>query len=187
MEFSVVEIGYDRDQVDSCLEDLSEQVTRVVARSEAATGSGDDLARLRQEAERLRDLLATAGPEALGPSYRMRRLLALAEEEAAGILVRARAELAAAQDEAREVRERVYAEAMEARRDFEAALHARRVRAAEVDDILRDVRAVSVPAGSGADEEWDDAAEWDGSVPVATPEQPQSGSPRVSDHSTAQV
>jgi hypothetical protein len=177
MEFSVVEVGYDRDQVDSCLEDLAERLTRMVVCTEAAEGSGAELDAVRDEALRLRDLLETARPEERGPSYRTRRLLAIAEEEAAQILTRARAELAAAQEDARRIRDRVYAEAVQARRDFEAALHARRIRARQVDEILRDVPQVP---GDPVPADWDEAA-------TAAPGQPQSGSPRITERSTAQV
>nr|MDT0657432.1 ATPase [Micromonospora sp. DSM 115978] len=147
MKFSVVEIGYDRGQVDAYLADLAERLARVVAGVDAAGGVDEDLAAARLAARHLRDALVEDQPEGHLPSYRMERLIAGAHEEAAGILSRARAELTAAREEARLVRDRVYAEAMQARRDFEAALHARRMRAQQVDEILRDVRVVLVPAG----------------------------------------
>lgn len=66
--------------------------------------------------------------------------------EAAEILAQARAELDEAREEARRVRERAYAEAVQARRDVEAALDARRRREVRVDEILSQVTADQVPA-----------------------------------------
>ena len=152
MEFSVVEIGYDQNQVDCCLEDLGEQLARLAARADAAAEANAELAQVRAEAARLRSLL-TGPSAAYGTSPDARRMLALAEREAAEIVARARADLAAAREEARQVRDRVYAEAVQARRDFEAALHARRVRAEQVDEILSGVTVVRVPHRPGSGEE----------------------------------
>ncbi|MEE6259802.1 hypothetical protein [Plantactinospora sonchi] len=84
----------------------------------------------------------TAG--AADPSVRADQVLLTAEREAAEIRARARADLAAAREEARQVRDRVYAEAVEARREFEAALHARRLRAERADEILRTIPCASM-------------------------------------------
>ncbi|MFI5837765.1 ATPase [Micromonospora sp. NPDC051300] len=136
MRFSVVESGYDRRQVDACLDELDLQLGRLAARVEGATGSGREWDQIRLDARHLGDFLrrraapaedATADPGA-------------AEREAAALLARARAELEAARDEARRVREEAYAEAVRARREFEAALLARRRHEARVDDILSGVR-----------------------------------------------
>ncbi|MDG4831292.1 ATPase [Solwaraspora sp. WMMD1047] len=178
MEFSVVEMGYDRGQVDSCLADLAERLARMVAQADVAAGTNEELAGVRVAAAQLRDFLADARSDSHLPSHRMQRLIASAEEEAAGILLRARAELTAAREEARQLRDRVYAEAMQARRDFEAALHARRMRAHQVDEILRTVQVVTVPA--------DQAPAEDGPAGAA-PGQPQPDPSWVPDRSTAQV
>ena len=84
-------------------------------------------------------------------STRFQEMLAVAQEEAAQIRAQARDELTSAREEARLLRDQVYAEALQARRDFEAALQARRRREARVDEILREVDlvAVSVEQGSG--------------------------------------
>lgn len=52
------------------------------------------------------------------------------------LLLRARLEFDSAREEARRVREQAYTEAVQARRELEAALHARRCRAVRVDEIL---------------------------------------------------
>jgi hypothetical protein len=154
MEFSVVEVGYDQVQVDSCLTDLSRQLARMAAQAEAAAEANVELDLVREEVERLRGLLsANPGPYRTSSNSRMQEMLAVAEEEAAGILAQARDELAAAREEARLVRDQVYAEAVQARRDFEAALYARRQREERVDEILREVPVVygpdpATPAGA---------------------------------------
>ncbi|GIG87341.1 ATPase [Plantactinospora endophytica] len=140
MEFSVVEIGYDQYQVDRCLDDLGERLARLAVRTDAAARTNPELARLRAEIARLGELL-TARPVPDGPSGQARQVLLTAEREAAEILARARADLAAAREEARRVRDQVYAEAVQARRDLEAALRARQVRAERADEILRGVGA----------------------------------------------
>ncbi|GAB3138326.1 hypothetical protein GCM10027290_05720 [Micromonospora sonneratiae] len=143
MEFSVVEIGYDQDQVDSCLEDLCRQLGRMAAQAEAAAEASEELDLVREEVERLRGLLSgKPGAYRTSASTRMQEMLAVAEEEAAEIRAQARNELTAAREEARLLRDQVYAEALQARRDFEAALQARRRREARVDEILREVDLV---------------------------------------------
>lgn len=137
MRFSVVESGYDRRQVDSCLDELDLQLGRLAARVEGAAGTGRDWDQIRLDAGHLVDFLRRrAAPaedtDAVGPGS--------AEREAAALLARARAELESARDEARRVREEAYAEAVRARREFEAALLARRRREARVDDILSGAR-----------------------------------------------
>lgn len=144
MEFSVVEIGYDQHQVDCCLGDLGDWLARLAVQTDIAARTNPELAQLRAEIARLGDLL-TARPIIDGTSGGARQVLLTAEQEAAEILARARADLAAAREEARRVRDQVYAEAVQARRDFEAALHARRIRAERADEILRTVGAAGVP------------------------------------------
>ncbi|RKR85815.1 hypothetical protein BDK92_0024 [Micromonospora pisi] len=144
MDFTIAKMGYDRDQVDSCLADLSERLAALARPADVASAPGDELIRVRQEAARLHGLLSGGSVGHRGPD-RMRELLAVAEQEAAQLLARARGELTAAQEEARQLRDQVYAEAVQARRDFEAALHARRLREEQVDHILRDVTVVSAP------------------------------------------
>lgn len=164
MDFTIVAMGYDRDQVDSCLADLSERLARLAVPADAASGPGDELIRVRQEAARLHGMLTGGSAADRGPE-RMRELLAVAEQEAAQLLAQARGELTAAQEEARQLRDQAYAEALQARRDFEAALHARRMREERVDHILRDLTVVraqnddtaTVPATRSMAEE--DAAE----------------------------
>jgi len=105
MEFSVVAMGYDREQVDSRMAELSEQLTCLLEQARVAAA-------------------------------------------AAEMLAQARAELAAAQREAERVRARAYQDALRARRDFEAALHARRQREQRADEILHGVRLAQVPASA---------------------------------------
>lgn len=138
MDFTIAEMGYDRGQVDSCLADLSEGLARLAAPAEVASEPGEELLRVRREAARMHHLLSAGSAAERGPE-RMRELLADVEREAAQLLARARGELTAAKEEARQVRDQAYAEALRARRDFEAALHARRMREEQVDHILRDV------------------------------------------------
>lgn len=153
MNFSVVESGYDRHQVDAGLADLADRLRRVAAR--AATVAESDpvagLALVRTEIESLAELLRGRGGPTYPPSYRLQRLLAAAQEEAADLRGRARAELAAAEQEARRIRERAYAEALQARRDFEAALHARRLRAERADEILGGITLVAGPPAAVGD------------------------------------
>jgi hypothetical protein len=151
MEFSVVRIGYDQDQVDNCLEKLGEQLARMAAQADAATEASTELDAVRDEVDRLRGLLSVS-PEPPGPADPVHDPLdvAGAEAVAAEILARARHELVTAREEARLVRDQVYAEALQARRDFEAALHARRQREQQVDEILREVAVVRVPADGAA-------------------------------------
>ncbi|MFI2713649.1 ATPase [Micromonospora sp. NPDC018662] len=140
MRFSVVEAGYDRRQVDACLDELDLRLRRLAARAEGAAGAGREWDRIRLDAGHLCDYLrrraAPVDGAALdGPSA--------AAREAADLLARARAELDAARAEAHRVRDEAYAEAVRARREFEAALLARRRHEARVDEILAGAR---VPA-----------------------------------------
>lgn len=144
MEFSVVEIGYDQNEVDRCLEQLGERLGRLAVRTDAVAKNNPELAQLRAEIDRLSGLLVVPPPPA-DASDRARQLLLTAEREAAEILARARADLAAAREEARQVRDQVYAEAVQARRDFEAALQARRIRADRVDEIVREAVLSRMP------------------------------------------
>ncbi|MFC0033167.1 ATPase [Micromonospora chaiyaphumensis] len=140
MRFSVVETGYDQRQVDSCLDELGIRLVRLAARAESA-GAGREWDLIREDATHLCDFLrrrtaAVDGDTATGTA---------AEREAARLLAEARGELEAAREEARRVREQAYADAVRARRDFEAALLARRRREARVDEILAGVRGDTVP------------------------------------------
>ncbi|WP_091559983.1 hypothetical protein [Micromonospora pattaloongensis] len=139
MEFSVVELGYDREQVDHCLEDLGEQLDRMTTETRAAVAAAAELTLLREEVTRLRRMLR-GRPAVYRTSARLHHMLELAQEEATEIVAQANAELAAARREAAQVREQAYNDALQARRDFEAALHARRRREQEVDVILRQIR-----------------------------------------------
>ncbi|MEH0843797.1 ATPase [Micromonospora sp. CPCC 205711] len=140
MRFSVVETGYDQRQVDSCLDELGVRLTRLAARVQVAAGAGREWDQIRQEATLLCGLVDRQGPVA--DVLVARREAAAVEREAAEILNRARGVLDAAREEARQLRERVYAEAVQARREFEAALHERRRREARVDEILTGVEVV---------------------------------------------
>lgn len=144
MRFCVVEIGYDQRQVDACLDELGTRLTRLAARAESAPGVGAEWDRIRQETVLLRGLVDGQRSPGAHRSAAGRR--AEVEREAAEILAQARVELDAAREEARQVRERAYAEALQARRDFEAALHARRRRDARVNEILREMAVEPVPA-----------------------------------------
>ncbi|MGA3539978.1 ATPase [Micromonosporaceae bacterium DT194] len=132
MRFSVVPLGYDRRQVESCLQDLETRLADLAGR--AGTEAGPEL--VCQEIDRVRGLLS--GAPAL-PPVSPAQVLSEARTQAGELLAQARTELAAAYEEARLVRERAYAEAVQARREFEAALHARRLRELRVDGILREV------------------------------------------------
>ncbi|MEH1102209.1 ATPase [Micromonospora sp. CPCC 205561] len=143
MRFSVVGSGYDQRQVDSCLDEIGVRLTRLAARAEGAARAGRVWDEIRDEAAGLRGLLHRLD---LGDPGRSGRDAGAAEREAADLLARARVELDAAREEARQVRERVYAEAVQARRDFEAALYARRRRADRVDRILDGLTVEPVPA-----------------------------------------
>ncbi|MFI7607764.1 ATPase [Micromonospora sp. NPDC049366] len=138
MRFSVVDVGYDQRQVDSCLDELGVRLTRLAALAESAAGDGREWDRIRQEADGLCVLLRRPEPGA-------GRGLGEAEREAAALLARARVELDAAREEARQLRERAYAEAVQTRRDFEAALYLRRRREARADEILGGLTAEPVP------------------------------------------
>lgn len=130
MRFSIVNIGYDQQQVDSCLNELGIRLSRLAARAEGAAAAGREWDEIREEAAGLCGVLQRLD---LGEPTRPD---GAAEQEAAELLVRARLELDSAREEARQVREQVYAEAVQARRDFEAALYARQCRAARADEIL---------------------------------------------------
>ncbi|MGS2617364.1 ATPase [Micromonospora sp. LZ34] len=139
MRFSVVDTGYDPRQVDSCLDDLGVRLTRLAARAERAGGADREWDLIRQEATGLLGLLRRleAGEGRRGPGE--------LEREAAEILARARFELDAAREEARQLREQAYADALRARREFEAALQARRRREARADEVLGGLRVEPVP------------------------------------------
>ncbi|KXK61980.1 ATPase [Micromonospora rosaria] len=138
MRFSVVANGYDQRQVDSCLNELGVGLARLSAWAEGAADAGREWDQVRQEAVRLRARLDRQGPAGPAPGD--------LDRQAADLLAQARAELDVARQEARQLRERVYAEAVQARRDFEAALQARRRRAERVDEILGGVVVEPVPA-----------------------------------------
>lgn len=141
MRFNVVPLGYDRRQVESCLQDLETRLADLAGR--AGTDAGPEL--VCQEIDRVRGLLA--GLPTL-PAASSAQVLAEARAQAGELLAQARTELAAAYEEARLVRERAYAEAVQARREFEAALHARRLRELRVDGILREVSFGGSEGGS---------------------------------------
>ncbi|MFG1847308.1 ATPase [Micromonospora carbonacea] len=150
MRFSVVEFGYDRRQVDACLDQLAVRLSRLAACAEGAAGAGRDWDRFRDEATRLCELVEHR-PELAAGADGARAALGDVEREAAEILAQARSELDAAREEARRVREQVYADALSARRDFEAALAARRRREARVDGILAGpVVAADTPTAAAA-------------------------------------
>ncbi|WP_328654651.1 ATPase [Micromonospora sp. NBC_00330] len=142
MRFSVVETGYDQRQVDYCLDELGIRLSRLAARAEGAAGTAREWDEIRQEAAWLSGLLRRLDLGDAAP----RHADGAARREAAEILAQARAELDEAREEARRVRERAYAEAVQARRDFEAALDARRRREVRVDEILSQVTVDQVPA-----------------------------------------
>lgn len=136
MRFSVVDVGYDQRQVDSCLNELGVRLSRLAARAEGAAGAGREWDEIREEATGLCGLLQRLdlGDAARRPVDVVNR--EAAEREAAELLLRARLEFDSAREEARRVREQVYTEAVQARRELEAALHARQCRAARADEIL---------------------------------------------------
>jgi dsDNA-specific endonuclease/ATPase MutS2 len=135
MDFSVVESGYDRDEVDRCLADLGEQLARVTAQAESAAEARAELELVRRDADRLHELLKTR-PAVYRNTFRIQHMVALAEEEAEEILTEARVELDNARRDAERIRSEAYADAVNARRDFELALSARRRHASDVDKVL---------------------------------------------------
>ncbi|WP_444951440.1 ATPase [Micromonospora ureilytica] len=143
MRFSVVETGYDQRQVDYCLDELGIRLSRLAARAEGAAGAAREWDEIRQEAAWLSGFLQRLD---LGDAAVGRHADDAVRREAAEILAQARVELDEAREEARRVRERAYAEAVRARRDFEAALDARRRREVRVDEILSQVTVDQVPA-----------------------------------------
>ncbi|MEU5567227.1 ATPase [Micromonospora musae] len=142
MRFPVVEIGYDQRQVDSCLDELAVRLTRLAAWAESAAGADREWDRIRQEATGLCALLRRLDPD---DAAVVGLAVGQVQREAAEILALARTELDAAREEARQVRERAYADAVRARREFEAALHARRRRVARVDELLDGAGVEPVP------------------------------------------
>ncbi|MFG1650314.1 ATPase [Micromonospora sp. NPDC049275] len=143
MRFSVVKTGYDQRQVDSCLDELGLRLSRLAARAEGAAGATREWDEIRQEATWLSGLLQRLD---LGDAATTRQAGDAVRREAAEILAQARSELDEAREEARRVREQAYADAVQARRDFEEALLARRRREALVDEILTGVTVEPVPA-----------------------------------------
>lgn len=134
MEFSAVDHDRGRELIDSSLAELGERVAHTAERV-AADPVRAELNLVQAELFRLRGLLAVGWrrpPADQGVD-------GSAERAAAELLAQARNTLLAAQEEARQVRDQAYEEAMQARRDFEAALYARRMREQRVDEILRDV------------------------------------------------
>ncbi|GLZ59471.1 MULTISPECIES: ATPase [Micromonospora] len=143
MRFSVVDIGYDQRQVDYCLDELGIRLSRLAARAESAAGAAREWDEIRQEAAWLSGLLQRLD---LGDAAVTRYAGDAVRREAAEILAQARVELDEAREEARRVREQAYAEAVQARRDVEAALDARRRREERVEEILSQVTVDQVPA-----------------------------------------
>ncbi|BCJ69928.1 ATPase [Polymorphospora rubra] len=146
MEFAVVDGGYDPEQVNCCLADLGRQLARLSAQTEQVEAAYGELGDARAEIRRLRAMLH-GRPAVYQGSQRIQQMLTMAEEEAAEIVSQAYDELAEAQRAAIELRERVYEEAVQARRDFESALHARRCRERETDRILRMIDGFPEPVG----------------------------------------
>ncbi|HEY6594803.1 MAG TPA: hypothetical protein VI011_11965 [Asanoa sp.] len=148
MDFSIVESGYDRDEVDRCLADLGEQLAFASAQAASAAEARAELALVRRDADRLHALLK-ARPAVYRNTLRIQQMVALAEEEAAEILAEARAEREAAHAEAERIREEAYEEATRARRDFEAALQARRRREQLAEETWKRVRVEAAPPRNG--------------------------------------
>lgn len=148
MDFSVVESGYDRDEVDQCLADLGEQLALATAQAQSADEARAELALVRQDADRLHALLRTR-PAVYRNTFRVQQMVALAEEEAEEILAEARTELDNARRDAERIRQEAYAEAVNARRDYELALTARRRRQGDVDQVLAAVRPEPAASPSG--------------------------------------
>jgi len=148
MDFSVVESGYDRDEVDQCLADLGEQLARATAQAQAAEEARAELELVRRDADRLHELLRNR-PAVYRNTFRIQHMVALAEEEAEEILTEARTELDNARRDAERIRQEAYAEAVNARRDYELALTARRRRQNDVDRVLGGVLDPA-PATNGA-------------------------------------
>ncbi|MFC7549905.1 ATPase [Plantactinospora sp. GCM10030261] len=140
MEFSAVDHDRDRNRIASSLAELGDRLAHTAERV-AADPVRAELSLVQAEIYRLRGLL-TAG---CAPPPVHRTSPGPAERAAADLLAQARNALLAAHEEARQVRDRAYEEAMQARRDFEAALYARRLREERADEILRNV-VIRIPA-----------------------------------------
>ncbi|MFB9236486.1 ATPase [Plantactinospora siamensis] len=131
MEFSAVDPEGHRNRIESSLRDLGDRLAHAAERVAAAPVRAE-LSSVQAELYQLRSLLAATWPATAAGGTP-------AEREVGELLTRARQALLVAEEEARQVRDRAYDDALQARRDFEAALYLRRCREARVDDLLRGV------------------------------------------------
>ena len=147
MDFSIVDSGYDREEVESCLLDLGEQLARASAQAESAARMRVELGMVRAEAERLHEMLRNR-PAVYRNTLRIQQMVTLAEEEAADILAEARDVLAKAREDAQRIRADAYNDAVKARRDFELALADRRRREDAAGEVLSHIKISFEPAGA---------------------------------------
>lgn len=153
--FDAVMFGYKKEQVSAYVEadrdrvrKLAAEVQRLSTMERELVSARRDVDRLNTEVDRLTkevdhltEELATMDPYGVvGP--RVQQILRLAQEEAAAIRGAAAEELRQAQAQARAIIEAETAQAIAARRDYEIALHERRIRQqAAADEVLKAARA----------------------------------------------
>ncbi|MBA3488363.1 MAG: hypothetical protein H0T78_02275 [Longispora sp.] len=160
-EFDLVVRGYNRDQVDQAFEQLESRLVEALAESELLAELPVQLATAKleiesanQEIERLRRAGADSATRVL--NAQLYEVLGIAEAEAGRIRREAAEDRVAAQREAELMREQVYEETLQARRDFEIALRARREKERHADEVLRraaeaDAQAIIAAARAEAD------------------------------------
>ncbi|WP_412542483.1 hypothetical protein R8Z50_08305 [Longispora sp. K20-0274] len=134
--------GYDRQQVDRCFAQLEGRLVEALAERELMADlparfatAKLELDSANRELERIRSLGSTGDARVL--SVRMEAILAMAESEAERIRQLAAAELADARHQASEILAEADERALQARRDFELALRARRDKERHADQVLR--------------------------------------------------
>ncbi|MGY0231088.1 hypothetical protein PT931_04890 [Longispora urticae] len=141
-EFDLVMRGYNRQQVDRCFAQLEGRLIEALAERELMAdlparfaAASLELESANRELERIRSLGSTGDARVL--SVRMEAILAMAENEAERLRQAAAAELADARHQAAEILAEADERALQARRDFELALRARRDKERHADEVLK--------------------------------------------------
>lgn len=150
-DFEVVREGYDRGQVDQYVDEIIELLKRLIEEAESTYAVRMELDAAQQEISRLRRHLE-GRPAVFRTTGRIEQMLRLAEQEAADIVAQARRDCEQAHRDADAIRAQAHDDACAARRDFETALHARRMRERRVDALWQQVVLVDVDSdddGSG--------------------------------------
>jgi cell division septum initiation protein DivIVA len=137
-DFELVVRGYHRGQVQRYIEHMTHRLEAAQAGLDAAEELERRLLEAYEEIERLR-AVATYLPAAEDAGEKIAEILGLAEQQAAQMR-------ADAERDARAIRARALADATKARREFEAALRARREREQRCDEVLRAISATDQPA-----------------------------------------